>query len=199
MTSEEISNLYICIAFQYESALNQLVDKGLVDKDLAGTAKKTFYNLLDEEKLRTSQKIKSHTEIIRQYMRGMVCEDMISLTELARQYSKDSPGYVIQSWMRSRNTLEFLRQWENDINEGFDDVACEELIYQAHTTSLTVTPSLWIRRTHAIGMHVKQGKGGGVSAYPEITADFKLWLNPKERLALLRLVQKTEGSGKMDK
>ena len=186
MTLEELSNLYIRIAFQYESALNQLVDKGLVDKDLADTTRKTFYDSLDEEKLRTSQKIRSHTEIIRHYVRGMVCEDMLSLTKLARQYSKDSPGYIIQSWMRSRNTLEFLRQWENDMNEEFDDRACEDLIHQAHTTSLTVTPSLWIRRTHAVGMRVKQGKGGGVSAYPEIAADFHLWLDPAERLAMIR-------------
>ena len=190
MTPEELSNLYIRIAFQYESALNQLVDKGLVDKDLADTTRKTFYDSLDEEKLRTSQKIRSHTEIIRHYVRGMVCEDMLSLTELARQYSKDSPGYVIQSWMRSRNTLEFLRQWENDMNEEFDDRACEDLIHQAHTTSLTVTPSLWIRRTHAVGMRVKQGKGGGVSAYPEIAADFHLWLDPAERLVLVRLMRR---------
>lgn len=122
-------------------------------------------------------------------MRGMICGDMVSLTELARQYSEDSPRYVIQSWMRSRNTLEFLRQWENDMNEEFDDKVCEELIHQAHTTSLTVTPSLWIRRTHAVGIHVKQGKGGGVRAYPEIAADFRLWLEPAERLVLVRLTR----------
>ena len=190
MTPEEISNLYIRIAFQYESALNQLIDKGVVDKDLADKSRNAFYESLDEEKLRTSQKIRSHTEIIRHYMRGMICRDMVSLTELARKYSKDSPGYVIQSWMRSRNTLEFLRKWENDMNEGFDGRVCEELIHQAHTTSLTVTPSLWIRRTHAIGIRVKQGKGGGVSAYPEIAADFHLWLDPAERLELIRLAQK---------
>lgn len=196
MTLEELSNLYIRIAFQYESALNQLVDRGLVDKDLADTTRKTFYDSLDEEKLRTSQKIRSHTEIIRHYVRGMVCEDMLSLTELARQYSKDSPGYVIQSWMRSRNTLEFLRQWENDMNEEFDDRACGELIHQAHTTSLTVTPSLWVRKTHAVGMRVKQGKGGGVSAYPEIAADFHLWLDPAERLALVRLMREMKTAQK---
>ena len=196
MTLEELSNLYIRIAFQYESALNQLVDRGLVDKDLADTTRKTFYDSLDEEKLRTSQKIRSHTEIIRHYVRGMVCEDMLSLTELARQYSKDSPGYVIQSWMRSRNTLEFLCQWENDMNEEFDDRACGELIHQAHTTSLTVTPSLWVRKTHAVGMRVKQGKGGGVSAYPEIAADFHLWLDPAERLALVRLVREMKTAQK---
>lgn len=189
MTSEEINKLYIRIAFQHESALDQLVSKELIDKDLADRFRKTFYDSLDEEKLRTSQKIGNHTEIIRRYMRGMICEDMVSLTELARQYSEDSPGYVIQSWMRSRNTLEFLRQWENGMNEEFDDKACEELIHQAHTTSLTVTPSLWIRRTHAVGLYVKQGKGGGVSAYPEIVADFRLWLNPAERLALVRQIR----------
>lgn len=75
------------------------------------------------------------------------------------------------------------------MNEGFDDSACAELIHQGHTTSLTITPSLWIRKTHAVGIHVKQGKGGGVSAYPEIAADFHLWLDPKERLAILGLVQ----------
>lgn len=188
MTTEEISDLYIRIAFQYESALNQLVDKGLMDKDLADKSRQAFYNSLDEEKLRTAQKIKSHTEIIHRYMRGMIYGDMVSLTEIARQYTEDSPGYVIQSWMRSRNTLEFLRQWENDMNGEFDDRACEDLIQQAHTTSLTVTPSLWIRRTHAVGMRVKQGKGGGVNAYPEIAADFRLWLDPAERLALVRLM-----------
>lgn len=189
MTSEEIGELYIRIAFQYESALDQLVGKGLINIYFADKHKKTFYDSLDEEKLRTSQRIRSHTEIMRRYVRGMICEDMVSLTEMARQYTEDSPGYAIQSWMRSRNTLEFLRQWENDMNGEFDDRACEELIHQAHTTSLTVTPSLWIRRTHAVGIHVKQGKGGGVNAYPEIAADFRLWLDPAERLALVRMVR----------
>ena len=67
-----------------------------------------------------------------------------------------------------------------------NDMASVELIHQAHTTSLTVTPSLWIRRTHAVGMYVKQGKGGGVKAYSEIAADFHLWLYPKARLAIVR-------------
>ena len=190
MTEEEIGNLYIRIAFQYESAIGQLFDKKIIDQDLVDRHRKAFYDLLDEEKLRTPQKIRNYTEIIRRYMLGRACEDMVSLTELAKQYSEGSPGYAIQSWMRSRNTLEFLRQWENDMNGEFDDSACEELIHQAHTTSLTVTPSLWIRRTRAVGMHVKQGKGGGVSAYPEIAADFHLWLDPAERLALVMMVRK---------
>lgn len=29
-------------------------------------------------------------------------------------------------------------------------------------------------------------KGGGVNAYPEIAADFHLWLDPKARLVIVR-------------
>ncbi len=198
MTEKEISELYTRLAFQYESAIDALLAKRLIDTDLATAAKEKFYDSLNEEKLRTSKQIRDYHETIRLYMRQMTCNDMVSLTELSRQYSEEPPGYVIQSWMRSRNTLEFLRQWENDINEEFDDRACEELIHQGHTASLTITPSLWIRKTHAVGMHVKQGKGGGVSAYPEIAADFRLWLDPAERLTLLRSIRNIESSKQAD-
>ena len=186
MTEKEVGELYTRLAFQYESSIDSLLARQIIDADLATTSREKFYDSLNEEKLRTSKKIRDYRETMRLYMGLMTCKDMVSLTELAKQYSEESPGYVIQSWMRSRNTLEFLCQWENDMNEEFDDRACEELIHQGHTTSLTITPSLWIRRTHAIGMRVKQGKGGGVSAYPEIAADFHLWLDPKARLAIVR-------------
>jgi hypothetical protein len=146
MAEKELSELYIRLAFQYESAIDMLFTKRLIDAELATATKEKFYNSLDEEKLRTSQKIRDDHETIRLYMKRMTCDDMVSLTELARQYSEDSPAYVIQSWMHSRNTLEFLRQWENDMNAEFDDSVCEELLHQGHTTSLTITPSLWIRK-----------------------------------------------------
>lgn len=198
MTEKEISELYTRLAFQYESAIDILLAKRLIDTELATATKEKFYNTLDEEKLRSSKKIRDYRETIRLYMRKMCCNDMLSLTELAKQSSEESPAYVIQSWMRSRNTMEFLRQWENDMNEEFDDSACVELIHQAHTTSLTITPSLWIRRTHAVGMYVKQGKGGGVKAYPEIAADFRLWLDPTERLTLLRSIRNIESNQQTD-
>ena len=173
MNENELHERYIRLAFQYESAIDALLTKGLVDIEAADAAKERFYDTLNEEKLRTTQKIRDYHETISLYMRMLAYDGMVSLTELARQYS-------------SRNTLEFLRQWENDMNEGFDDRACEELIHQGHTTSLTITPSLWIRKTHAVGIQVKQGKGGGVSAYPEIAAGFQLWIDPKVRLAIVR-------------
>lgn len=157
MTEGKVSKLYARLAIQFDAMLATLLAKNLISE-----------------------------EIIRSYMRDNWSVKRIPLTELAKKYSADSPRYVIQSWMRSHNTLEFLRQWEFDMNAEFDDVACEELIWKAHSTSLTITPSLWIRETYAVGMFVKQGKGGGVRPCPEIAADFRLWLDPKTRLAIVR-------------
>lgn len=71
------------------------------------------------------------------------------------------------------------------MNGEFDDRACVELIDQGRTTSLTIMPSLRIWKTHVIGVYLKQGKGGGVRAYPEIAVDFHLWLDPKAQLAIV--------------
>lgn len=97
MEKEEISELYIRLAFQYKSVIDMLLAKGLIDKDFATTHKEKFYDTLDEEKLRAYKKVEGYRETIRLYMRKMTCNDMASLTELARQYSGESPGYVIQS------------------------------------------------------------------------------------------------------
>ena len=95
MTPEEMSDLYIRIAFHYESTIDWLVGKGLLDQDFVDNHRKTFYDSLDEEKLRASQKIRSQTEIMQRYVRAIVCGNMVSLTKIAKQYTDDSPGYVI--------------------------------------------------------------------------------------------------------
>lgn len=194
MTEEEACKLYARMAFQYEATLGAVVARHLIDPEMVPRVRELFYDKLEKEKLKTFDRVLEFDAIIRCYIRDMTCGDMVSLTELAKQHSDEAPGYIIQSWMRSRNTLEFLRLWENEMNLNFDDTACEKLIQKARTTSLTITPSLWIRETHAIGMSVKQGKGGGVKAYPEIAADFRLWLDPKTRLALVRT--KLKGNSK---
>ncbi len=195
MTEEEVGKLYARLAIQFDAMLATLLAKGLIFEEIIPDCRKDFYDSLNKEEVRTAKRIATYKEIIRGYMRDSWSVDRISLTELAKEYSTDSPGYVIQSWMRSRNTLEFLRQWEIDMNTEFDDAACEKLIQKAHTTSLTITPSLWIRETHALGMAVKQGKGGGVKAYPEIAEDFRLWLDPKARLAMVRYHHDKESKG----
>ena len=190
MTEKELSELYTRLALQFDSVLGTLVSKNLVFPDFVPGIRKDFYDSLNEEKRKDFERISTYTEIIRRYIRENTNNGPISLTQLAKKYSEESPEYAIQSWMRSRNTLEFLRQWEMAENPVFDDAACEELIRQARTSSLTITPSLWVKRTHAIGMTVKQGKGGGVSAHSEIALDFHLWLDPTMRVVMVRFAGK---------
>lgn len=187
MTEKELSELYARLALQFDSVLGTLVSKNLVFPDFVPGIRKDFYDSLNKEKRKDFERISTYTEIIRRYIRENADNGPISLTQLAKEYSEESPGYIIQSWMRSKNTLEFLRQWEMAENPNFDNVACEELIQQARTSSLTITPSLWVKRTQAIGMTVKQGKGGGVTAHSEISMDFHLWLDPAIRITMVRL------------
>jgi len=42
MTEKEISELYVRLAFQYESAIDALFSKGLIDTELATAAKETI-------------------------------------------------------------------------------------------------------------------------------------------------------------
>ena len=172
MTEKELSELYTRLALQFDSVLGTLVSKNLVFTDSVPGIRKDFYDSLNEEKRKDFERILTYTQIIRRYIRENANNGPISLTQLAKQYSEESPGYMIQSWMRSRNTLEFLRQWEVAENPDFDDAACKELMQQARSSSLTITPSLWVKRTHAIGMTVKQGKGGGVTTHSDIRVEF---------------------------
>ena len=46
MTEEETRKLYIRLAFQYESSIDALLTKGLIDTDLAAATKEKFYNVV---------------------------------------------------------------------------------------------------------------------------------------------------------
>ena len=45
--------------------------------------------------------------------------DYISLTDIAK-YKSDNPTAVIGSWMRNKNTIEFLGIWESLYNPCFN-------------------------------------------------------------------------------
>ena len=111
----------------------------------------------------------------------------ISLTEIARTHSEDAPGYVIQSWLRSGNTLAFLNLWESENNPDYCEHGYLGLLEKKKAASFTLTPKLWIERTKAIGIISKQGKSGGSFAHPMIACEFASWLEPEFKMLLLNL------------
>lgn len=114
-------------------------------------------------------------------------ESYISLTDIARAHSDDAPGYVIQSWLRSGNTLAFLNLWEKENNPDYREGAYKELLEKRKAASFTLTPKLWIRQTNAIGIVSKQGKAGGTLAHPIIACEFASWLAPEFKMLLIKL------------
>ena len=114
-------------------------------------------------------------------------EGYISLTEVARAHSEDAPGYVIQSWLRSGNTLAFLNLWEQENNPNHSETGYAELLKRKKTASFTLTPKLWIDQTKAIGIVSKQGKNGGTFAHPMIACEFASWIAPEFKMQLLKL------------
>lgn len=114
-------------------------------------------------------------------------EGYISLTEVARAHSEDAPGYVIQSWLRSGNTLAILNLWEQENNPNYSETGYAELLKRKKTASFTLTPKLWIDQTKAIGIVSKQGKNGGTFAHPMIACEFASWIAPEFKMQLLKL------------
>lgn len=190
MTDWELQQHYLLLSIYNETAIGALRARNMLPEGMEGKLRENFYATLEKEKERRKRGVKNYEEVIRQYLSFLdEGNDDISLTEIAKQYSADTPGYVIQSWMRSRNTIEFLRQWEIEENPNFDQQACDELMEKAKTSSFTLTPTQWVKKTGAVGLRVRQGKGGGVMAHPDIASDFRMWLDPSLRLALVKFMR----------
>ena len=54
-------------------------------------------------------------------------EDYISLTDMAKFKNADSAGFVIQNWLRNRNTVEFIGLWEKINNPNFNYLEFEAI------------------------------------------------------------------------
>lgn len=104
-----------------------------------------------------------------------------------RVHSDDAPGYVIQNWMPSGNTLAFLNLWEKENNPDYCEDGYKELLEKKKAASFTLTPKLWISLTKAIGIISKQGKSGGTFAHPMIACEFASWVAPEFKMSLLKL------------
>ena len=112
----------------------------------------------------------------------------ISLTDIAKRFNPENPSYVIQSWLRSRNTIAFLGQWERENNPSFDEQAFQQLLVDVRSPSYTLTPVRWIERVNAVGIISKRGKNGGTTAHTFIACDFEMWNDISFRYEILRKI-----------
>lgn len=57
--------------------------------------------------------------------------DYISLTDIAKYRTSENPGYLIQNWMRTRNTVRYLGLWEHFHNPDFNYLEFEAIEKEA--------------------------------------------------------------------
>ena len=117
---------------------------------------------------------------------NMERDDYISLTDIAKVKDSDNPRYIIQNWMRNRNTIEFLGGWESLYNPNFNRVEFDAFRSQAGLNSFVMTPQKWIDATAAIGIVSKAGRYGGTYAHKEIAFEFASWISVEFKLYLVK-------------
>lgn len=115
-------------------------------------------------------------------------QDYISLTDMMKGFGDDT---MLYSWMRSRNTVEFLGVWEQIHNPLFKGNEFVTFKMQAGLNSFNLTPKKWIEATNAIGFISKAGRyGGGTFAHKDIAFEFGSWLSPEFKLYLIKEFQR---------
>ena len=126
-------------------------------------------------------------------------EDYICLTDIARYKDPERTDYIIQNWLRNRNTIEFLGVWEKLNNPGFNPIEFEGFRRQAGLNSFVLTAKQWIEKTGAVGIISKQGRYGGTFAHRDIAFEFASWISVEFKLYLIKEFQRLKNEETADK
>ncbi|GHV10348.1 hypothetical protein FACS1894162_3960 [Bacteroidia bacterium] len=98
--------------------------------------------------------------------------DYICLTDIAKYRNKVEPFSIINNWMRSRSTIEFIGLWEKLNNLYFKPLEFERFKTEADSNYFVLSPQRWIEATNAIGIISKSGRYGGTFAHVDIAFEF---------------------------
>ena len=117
--------------------------------------------------------------------------DYISLTDMAKHKNADDPRFVIQNWMKTRFTVDFLGIWEQMYNPNFNRVEFDTVKSEVGTNYFVLTPQKWIKLTNAIGLRSSAGRyGGGTFAHKDIAFEFASWISPGFKIYLIKEFQR---------
>ena len=116
--------------------------------------------------------------------------DYVSLTDIAKYLDPENPRFIIQNWMRNRNTIEFLGAWETINNPNFNRLEFDTVRNASGTNAFVLTPQRWIAETNAIGITSKAGRYGGTYAHSDIAFEFASWISPEFKLYIIQDYQR---------
>jgi hypothetical protein len=117
-------------------------------------------------------------------------DDYICVTDIARYQDSERTDYIIQNWLRTRNTIEFLGIWERLNNPDFNPIEFDGIRKQAGLNTFVLTAKRWIESTGAIGLISKPGRYGGTYAHKDIAFEFASWVSVEFKLYLIKEFQR---------
>lgn len=120
--------------------------------------------------------------------------DYISLTDIARKREGEYPGYVIQNWLRGKNTVAFLGLWEKLHNPKFNCLEFEAIKNEAGSNGFVLTPKRWIETTNAVGIVSKAGRYAATYAHRDIAFEFASWISPEFKLYIIEEYQRLKNA-----
>ena len=112
-------------------------------------------------------------------------ENYICLTDIARYRNTLEPFSIINNWMRSRSTIEFIGLWEMLNNPNFKPIEFDRFKTEAGSNYFVLSPQRWIDATNAIGIISKSGRYGGTYAHEDIAFEFASWISSEFKLYLV--------------
>ncbi len=121
-------------------------------------------------------------------------ENYICLTDIARYKDEERTDYIIQNWLRNRNTIEFLGIWEHLNNPNFNPIEFDGFRKKAGLNSFILTAKQWIEKTNAAGIVSKPGRYGGTYAHKDIAFEFASWISVEFKLYLIKEFQRLKES-----
>ncbi|MBK8807601.1 MAG: KilA-N domain-containing protein [Bacteroidales bacterium] len=117
-------------------------------------------------------------------------DEYISLTGIARYRDAERSDYILQNWLRTRSTIEFVGLWEQFNNPNFNSIEFDGIKNQAGLNSFSLTPKRWIEATNAIGIISKTGKYGGTFAHRDIAFEFATWISAEFKFYFIKEFQR---------
>ncbi len=117
-------------------------------------------------------------------------KDYISITDIAKYRSSETPADIVKNWLRSRSTIELLGLWEKLYNPGFKLVEFDQFKNEAGANYFVLSPKKWIEKTKAIGLISKSGRYGGTFAHKDIAFEFASWISVEFKLYLIKEFQR---------
>jgi len=116
--------------------------------------------------------------------------EFISLTDIAKYRNNVEPFSVINNWMRSKSTIEFVGLWEKLNNADFKPLEFDRFKVEAGNNYFVLSPQRWIEATNAIGITSKSGRHGGTFAHKDIAFEFATWISSEFKLYLITEFQR---------